>query len=53
MKKTSWIAGTALLSAAGGFALGFNFGPRIVGALLLLAAWAPAAQPGDGPPPDE
>ena len=52
MKKASWIARTALLPAAGGFALGFQYGPKIVGALILLAAWAATAQP-DGPPPDQ
>src|SRR5580698_6891006 len=52
MKKTSWIAGTVLLPAAGGFALGFQFGPRILGALCLLAAWTATAQP-NGPPPDQ
>ncbi|HEY3860849.1 MAG TPA: EF-hand domain-containing protein [Verrucomicrobiae bacterium] len=50
MKKTSRLAGITLLPAAGGFALGFRYGPKIVGALLVLAAWAAAAQP-DGPPP--
>lgn len=47
-----------MLPAAGGFALGFNYGPRILGALVLLTAWAAVAQPdgptpgaGDGPPP--
>ena len=53
MKKTSWIAGAALLPAAGGFALGFQYGPKIVGALVLLAAWAVSAQPDNGPPPDQ
>jgi hypothetical protein len=52
MKKTSWIAGTVVLPAAGGFALGFQFGPRILGALCLLAAWTATAQP-DGSPPDQ
>jgi Ca2+-binding EF-hand superfamily protein len=52
MKKLSWIAGTALLPAASGFALGFQFGPRAFGALCLLAAWTASAQP-DGPPPDQ
>jgi EF hand len=52
MKKASWIAGAALLPAAGGFALGFQYGPRILGALCLLAAWTASAQP-DGPPPDQ
>jgi hypothetical protein len=52
MKKTSWIAGAALLPAAGGFALGFQYGPRIVGALIMLASWVASAQP-EGPPPDQ
>jgi len=42
-----------LLPAAGGFALGFRYGGRIVGALCLLAAWAASAQPDGGPPPDQ
>jgi hypothetical protein len=52
MKNKSWIAGAVLLPAAGGFALGFQFGPRILGALCLLAAWTATAQP-DGPPSDQ
>ena len=52
MKKVSWIAGTALLPAAGGFALGFQYGPRILGALCLFAAWAASAQPAEPPPND-
>jgi hypothetical protein len=52
MKKTSWIARMALLPAAGGFALGFEYGPKIVGALILVAAWAVTAQPDGGPPPE-
>lgn len=42
----------ALLPAAGGFALGFQFGPRAIAALCLLAAWTASAQP-DGSPPDQ
>jgi len=53
MKKTSWIAGTAILPAAGRFALGFQYGARIAGALCLLAAFAAAAQPDNGPPPGQ
>ena len=53
MKKTTWIAGTALLPAAGGFVLGFQYGPKIMGALVLLVAWAVSAQPDFGPPPDQ
>jgi len=52
MKMTSWIAGAMLLPAAGGFALGFQYGPRFLGALCLLAAWTAAAQP-DDPSPDQ
>lgn len=53
MKSSSWIAGSALLPVAGGFALGYKFGPKAVGALMLLAAWAAAAQPYGGPRPDQ
>ena len=52
MKKASWIAGVTLLPAAGGFALGFQYGPRAIAALCVLAAWTAAAQP-DGGPPDQ
>ena len=53
MKKTSCIAGAVVLPAAAGFALGFGYGPKLVGALMLLAAWAASAQPEGGPPPDQ
>jgi hypothetical protein len=53
MKKTTCMAGALVLPGAAGFALGFGFGPKLVGALVLLAAWAASAQPADGPPPDQ
>ena len=53
MKKTTCMAGALVLPGAAGFALGFGFGPKVVGALVLLAAWAASAQPAGSPQGDQ